>query len=108
MRFAAWGTLSCVLAMGVADFTPAAQAINAGALTVLGWMIWYLLVKAFPAHIRAQKEDRKAFLDAFERESAAHAEAQIRARRDFRRSLTRVSNAMNTMAEAVLEIKRAG
>ncbi len=90
MRLAAWGTLSCVLAMGMADFTPFAQTINAGALTVLGWMIWYLLTRAFPAHIRAQKEDRQAFLDALNK----HAELNDTARKHCRRSLIRISSAV--------------
>jgi hypothetical protein len=38
------------------------QGITGLTLAVLGWVIYYLLVKIFPAQVKAQKEQRDAFL----------------------------------------------
>lgn len=95
MRLAAWGTLSCVLAMGLADFTQAPQAIHFGALTILGWMVWYLLAKAFPAHLRSHKETIASFLVA-----------QKEAREDFKDALKEMGHSLDCMAATVAGIKR--
>ena len=62
MRVAAHCVLSSVLTMSMADAVSAPQAVQYGALTILGWTVWYLLARAFPAHIRAQEKERQAFL----------------------------------------------
>lgn len=66
MRFLAYGPIC--LAAGVVmadsaiptDMTP--EMLSGGVLAVLGWTIYYVLVKVFPAQVKAQKEQRDAFL----------------------------------------------
>lgn len=41
---------------------PASLFIQGGALTILGWAIWYLLAKAIPSILKAAEAERKAFL----------------------------------------------
>ncbi len=41
--------------------------LQGGALAVLGWVMWYMLVKAFPAHNKALKDQREDFLKALGR-----------------------------------------
>jgi hypothetical protein len=41
--------------------------LQGGALAVLAWVMWYMLVKAFPAHNKALREQREDFLEALRR-----------------------------------------
>ncbi|KKL78059.1 hypothetical protein LCGC14_2028630 [marine sediment metagenome] len=38
--------------------------LQGGALAVLGWVMWYMLTKAFPAHNKALKDQREDFLES--------------------------------------------
>lgn len=67
MRILAYGPVSVAAAFLVADTTPiipdvGPQMLQGGILGVLGWTIYYVLVKVFPRHEKAQKEQREAFL----------------------------------------------
>ena len=101
MRLAAYGIFGSVMAMSLADLTKTPLAVHYGALTILGWMVWYLLVRAFPAHVKSQREDRAAFLVAQKEEREGFLEAQEATRRDFRDSL-------HCMTEAIAEARREG
>ena len=64
MRFLAYGPI-CLMAGATAigpftDMPP--EIIRGGELAVLGWVVYYVFVKMFPAQIKAQKEQRDAFL----------------------------------------------
>ncbi len=64
MRFLAYGPI-CLAAGATAvgpltDVPP--EVIRGGELAVLGWVVYYVLVKIFPAQVKAQKEQRDAFL----------------------------------------------
>lgn len=103
MRVAAYGVFSSVLAMSMADALSAPQAVQYGALTILGWMVWYLLARAFPAHIKAQEKERQAFLEAQEKERAAYLEAQRVTRQEFRESLASLGHSLDCMAVVIGE-----
>lgn len=66
MRFLAYGPICLAAGVVVADsaiptdMTP--EMLQGGVLAVLGWTIYYVLVKVFPAHEKAQREQRDAFL----------------------------------------------
>ena len=75
MRFLAFAPLVGVSMLLAADVTTqipnVSQTLQAGALGVLAWVVWYILAKSFPAHAQALKDQRKDFLQALrdERES---------------------------------------
>jgi len=101
MKVAAYGAFVSVLAIGLADLTKAPDMIQYGALSLLGWIVWYLLAKAFPAHVRSQKEEREAFLHFHTKEREDFLESQDNARRDFRESLQSMARSIDCMAVAM-------
>ncbi len=67
MRFLAYGpiwAMAAIIAANPTDLLPdmSPEIIRGGELAVLGWVIYYVLVRIFPAQVRAQKEQRDAFL----------------------------------------------
>lgn len=67
MRFLAYGPIAAVaslLAIDSTDMVPAMapEMLQGGALAVLAWTIWYVLARVFPAHEKAQRDQRDAFL----------------------------------------------
>lgn len=64
------------------------NAVQGGALMLLGWVIWYLLAKALPAHYQAEKEERAAYL-----------KAQAKAREDFLAALDDLSRDLREALE---------
>lgn len=42
--------------------------VQGGALAILGWMVWYLMSRTFPAHTKALHQQRTDFLDALRAE----------------------------------------
>lgn len=63
MRLPAYTLIVGVSMLLAADLSPVApQILQGGALAILGWTVWYLLTRTFPAQIAAQKEQRDAFL----------------------------------------------
>jgi hypothetical protein len=44
------------------------EMLSGGVLAVLAWTIYYVLTKVFPAHERAQKDQRDAFLAHLEKQ----------------------------------------
>ena len=81
MKWAAYGTLLSVGTFGGSSFVKAPEMLQLGALSLLGWIVWYLLVRAFPAHVKAQADERKAFL-----------KAQEEARDDFKESIRELTH----------------
>ena len=67
MRLLAYGPLMGMTVVLAADSTPVftmpPDVLQGGILAVLAWTIYYVLVKVFPAHERAQKDQRDAFLE---------------------------------------------
>lgn len=39
-----------------------AEALQGGALLSMTWCMWYMLARTFPAHLKAMKDQRDAFL----------------------------------------------
>lgn len=66
MRFLAYGPVCLVAGAIMAESTMPTvmtpEMLSGGVLGVLGWTIYYVLVKVLPAHVKAQKEQRDAFL----------------------------------------------
>jgi hypothetical protein len=53
----------------VAQFTGFGELVlQGGALAILGWTVWYLLARTFPAQTAALKEQRDAFLAHLEKQ----------------------------------------
>jgi len=90
MRLAAYGVIASVFAVGLPE-----PAVQYTALTILGSMLWYLMARAFPAHLKAQRDATAAFLAE-----------QDRARRDFRRSLRSLNRGLDKLATAVQDCPR--
>jgi hypothetical protein len=72
VKFAAYSVLSSVTLLATAGATApmaglAPQVLQGGALAILGWTVWYLLSRTFPAHTAALKEQRDAFLAHLEK-----------------------------------------
>ena len=67
MRLLAYGPLMGMTAVLAADSIPIltvpSDVLQGGILAVLAWTIYYVLVKVFPAHEKAQKDQRDAFLE---------------------------------------------
>ena len=67
MKLLAYGPIAGVaslFAVDAIDMVPtiAPEILQGSALAVLAWTIWYVLARVFPAHERAQKDQRDAFL----------------------------------------------
>ena len=108
MKIAAYGTLLSALAFGVSPFTKTPEVLQYGALSILGWMVWYLLARAFPAHVKAQERERAAYLAAQQEERRSYLEAQAETRGDFRESLAGMAHSLDCMAIAISESRRRG
>ena len=61
--------------------------VQYSALGILGWAVWYMLARAFPRQLRAQKEERKVLIDA-----------QLNAQENMRKEF---QNALETILEIV-------
>jgi len=50
--------------------TPGAvtYGLQGGAMALLAWMVWYLLARMFPAHVKAIREQQNDFLVALKEE----------------------------------------
>ena len=71
MRFLAYGpvaSMSVLLATDPVLPSVPPEMLSGGVLAVLAWTIYYVLVKVFPAHERAQKDQRDAFLAHLEKQ----------------------------------------
>lgn len=49
----------------------APQMLQGGVLAVLSWTIWYVFARVLPAHNKALKDQRDAFLEAIKEERKA-------------------------------------
>ena len=87
MKWAAHGVILSVRTIGSGAMTRAPKMLQLGALSLLGWIVWYLLVRAFPAHLKSQADERTAFL-----------KAQSEAREDFKDSLNGLTHAIELLA----------
>ncbi len=81
MKWAAYGILLSVGTIGSSSLVKGPAMLQFGALSLLGWIVWYLLVRAFPSHIKAQADERAAFL-----------KAQEEARDDFKESIRELTH----------------
>lgn len=95
MKLAAYATLLASGVFTVSDYLPSSEMLQGTALAILGCTIWYVLVKAFPAHLRAMQQARKDFLAA-----------QADMRHDFKESLDRVSLSIDRMAIVLDEFRK--
>ena len=68
--------------------------LQGGALTILGWAIWYLLTKAIP-------HERAAFLEAQKKERRDFLEAQGVTRKAFQESLSTLAKSLDRLASAM-------
>lgn len=101
MKYAAYGMILSVGTITLADLLKTPIALQLGALSLLAWIIWYLLVRAFPQHVKAQKEEREAFLAFQEEQRAAFLDSQEEARRDFTESLGKLVHTLDLMTAAI-------
>ena len=67
MNFLAYGPVIGIASLLAVDATGVLPAIapemlQGGALAVLAWVIWYVLARVFPAQVKAQRDQRDAFL----------------------------------------------
>ena len=99
MRAAALGFLGSSVLLATAPTTAAPMAIQGGALALLGWMVWYLLAKALPAHYKAAAEERKAYLSALALERENYLEVQGRTQDMFCKTLDDLSLSINLLSE---------
>ena len=93
MRIVAYGFVSSVCLILVADTAPVwlaempliaesvpnpigPQCLQGGALAALVGTVWYMLTRAFPAHLAAIKDQRDAFLAAIEKMSQKDQESE--------------------------------
>ena len=70
MRLLAYGpiaSMSVLLATDPVIPSVPPEMLSGGVLAVLAWTIYYVLVKVFPAHQQAQKDQRDAFLTYLEK-----------------------------------------
>ncbi len=67
MKLLAYGPAWAVAALFTAGATPGMpdmppEMLQGAPWAILGWIIFYMLVKVFPAHEKIQQEQREAFL----------------------------------------------
>ena len=82
MRFLACTPFISVSMLMAADATTQmpgmSHLLQGGALGVLAWTIWYMLAKAFPAHNKALRDQREAFLAVLKEDKEALREERRR------------------------------
>lgn len=102
-----WFVMAIVSSLrALSDLGDWADSLQYCAMALLAWIVWYLLSNSFPAHIRAQKEDRDAYLKAQASEREDYLREQANARREFRESLAGVTaslNGLGTVMERLLD-----
>jgi len=93
--------------LGTGMFTafPGSLIIQGGALVILGWAVWYLLARAFPAHFKAAQEERELFLKTQKREREEFHRAQEDTRRDFRESINALASSLDCLTAALVTKK---
>ncbi|MFA5186711.1 MAG: hypothetical protein WC551_09565 [Patescibacteria group bacterium] len=101
MRIAAYTVLLGSFLSGAADFVPDSQVLQGSALAILGGTIWYILTRAFPAHLKAISASRESFLRAYEKAQDGFLDAQEEARKDYKESLDRVSLAIERVGAII-------
>ena len=75
MRFAAYGMLfGTIFASGASVISPD-KFLEGGAITVLGFMAWYFLVRVYPAQEKSRDNSMRAYLHALKEERDSHREA---------------------------------
>ena len=104
IRITAYGFLTGTMTMFASSLTslPTSLIIQGGALAILGWTVWYMLAKAFPAILKAAKEERAVWLKAQEEERKDFLESQEDTRREFRESLSNITNSLDCLTAALL------
>ena len=105
MKLAAYGILATTL--GATNAFPGPAAVQYGALAILGLIAYCLLRHTFPTIVKAQKEERTAFLVAQKEEREGFLETQKAARHDFRDSLVGISRSVDCLAAAISEARRS-
>lgn len=103
MKFAVCGYLIGAVSIIAAGFQDTVPAVSGGSLAILGGTVWYLLARAFPAHCKAQRDDRMAYLVAQTEERKAYLTETATARREFRRSLRQVVRSVDGLTRAIAE-----
>jgi hypothetical protein len=93
MKITAYAILASTSGMGVNNFLEGPDAIQYGALAILGGSLFYLLVWTLPSIIAAQASQRTDFLAAQDKDRDVFLEAQKATRHDFRDSLAGISRA---------------
>lgn len=99
MRIAAYGFL---LGTGVFTAFPGSLIIQGGALVILGWAVWYLLARAFPAHFKAAREERELFLETLQAEREEFLKVQENTRRNFRESINALASSLDCLTAALV------
>ena len=97
MKLAAYGYLVGSFMLTGGSLAEVGGIAQGGAMAVLGITVWYLLAKAWPEYCKAQRLDRKAFLDALKEDREALLEAQKEAREGAEESIRQLSEAFNNM-----------
>jgi len=95
MKIAAYSILASTSVIGIAEVIPVSGAVQWGAFGVLAWTVWYLLARSMPASARAQREERKVFVDA-----------QKDARKDFTDGLSGLARSLDLMAVSISGARR--
>ncbi len=74
MRLAAYGMLlGSLFASGVSIMSPD-KYLESGAISVLGFMAWYVLARVYPVQEKSRNDAMKAYLKALKEERDAHRE----------------------------------
>ena len=74
MRLAAYGMLfGSLFASGASIMSPD-KYLEGGAISVLGFMAWYVLARVYPAQEKSRNDAMKSYLNALKEERDAHRE----------------------------------
>ncbi len=101
MRLTAYGFLFGAFASSGSNLIDTGGLAQGGALAVLGGTVWYMMIKAFPAHVESQAVAMRAFLKAIQKEREDFLEAQRDARVDNNESVKKLTSALEKMAESL-------
>ena len=100
-RLPAYGIASSVGLLVAADAVPVgpSQFVQGGALALLGWFVWYLLTRTFPAHTKALEAARKDYTAALEATREDHREECRAQQQEFREAIASLAQAIEKRSE---------
>jgi len=108
MKITALGLLAGSVLMAASDVIPsgATSIFQGSAFALLGWMVWYLLAKALPAHYKAAATERSEYLSALDCARKDYLSDAQDYRKQFCEAIERLERSLRELHDSIERIGR--